>query len=127
MVLVSHDFRLISQVANEIWICEKQKVTKWETGILAYKEILKRNVLDDDGNKKNMAAASADHYHKDDVAMPKLPKKKAPEMKITGLSAPIKKTASPKSSSPARTNGAAGDVLGNGIVIAPKKGKGKYV
>jgi hypothetical protein len=24
MVLVSHDFRLIDQVANEIWVCEKQ-------------------------------------------------------------------------------------------------------
>jgi ATPase subunit of ABC transporter with duplicated ATPase domains len=24
MVLVSHDFRLIDQVAKEIWVCEKQ-------------------------------------------------------------------------------------------------------
>lgn len=28
MVLVSHDFRLINQVAEEIWICEKGTVTK---------------------------------------------------------------------------------------------------
>lgn len=28
MVLVSHDFRLINQVAEEIWICEKCTVTK---------------------------------------------------------------------------------------------------
>jgi len=45
LVLVSHDFRLISQVAEEIWICEKGKVTKWEKDILAYKEHLKSHVL----------------------------------------------------------------------------------
>jgi len=37
VILVSHDFRLIDQVANDIWICENQKVTKWEGDILAYK------------------------------------------------------------------------------------------
>jgi len=45
LVLVSHDFRLISQVADEIWICEKETVTKWEGGILAYKEHLKNKVM----------------------------------------------------------------------------------
>merc|ERR1739845_235171 len=29
VILVSHDFRLIDQVAKDIWICENQKVTKW--------------------------------------------------------------------------------------------------
>lgn len=45
LVLVSHDFRLINQVAEEIWICEKGTVTKWEGGILNYKEHLKTKVL----------------------------------------------------------------------------------
>jgi len=45
MVLVSHDFRLISQVANEIWVCEKETVTKWNGGILDYKEHLKNKIL----------------------------------------------------------------------------------
>lgn len=45
MVLVSHDFRLINQVAEEIWICENEKVTKWVGGILTYKEHLKKNIL----------------------------------------------------------------------------------
>ncbi|XP_034255272.1 ATP-binding cassette sub-family F member 2 [Thrips palmi] len=45
LVLVSHDFRLINQVAEEIWICEKGTVTKWEGGILDYKEHLKTKVL----------------------------------------------------------------------------------
>jgi len=45
LVLVSHDFRLINQVADEIWICEKETVTKWEGDILAYKQHLKNKVM----------------------------------------------------------------------------------
>ncbi|XP_054160803.1 ATP-binding cassette sub-family F member 2-like [Oppia nitens] len=45
MVLVSHDFRLISQVAQEIWVCEKGTVTKWDGTILTYKEHLRKKVL----------------------------------------------------------------------------------
>lgn len=45
VVLVSHDFRLIDQVAKEIWICEKQKVTKWEGDIVSYKDHLKSKVM----------------------------------------------------------------------------------
>ncbi|XP_063717226.1 ATP-binding cassette sub-family F member 2-like [Symsagittifera roscoffensis] len=45
MVLVSHDFRLISQVAEVIWVCENQKVTAWEGDILSYKETLKKQIL----------------------------------------------------------------------------------
>jgi len=44
LVLVSHDFRLISQVAEEIWICENQKVTKWEGDIISYKNTLVRKM-----------------------------------------------------------------------------------
>lgn len=45
LVLVSHDFRLINQVANEIWICENGTVTKWNGNILDYKEHLKKNII----------------------------------------------------------------------------------
>lgn len=47
MVLVSHDFRLINQVAEEIWICENGTVTKWQGGILKYKDHLKSKILKD--------------------------------------------------------------------------------
>jgi len=47
MVLVSHDFRLIMQVAKEIWVCEKGKVTPWEGDIFSYKKTLKKKVKDD--------------------------------------------------------------------------------
>ncbi|KAK9127515.1 hypothetical protein Syun_016312 [Stephania yunnanensis] len=41
LVLVSHDFRLINQVAHEIWVCENQTVTRWEGDIMAFKEHLR--------------------------------------------------------------------------------------
>ncbi|KAE8646890.1 ABC transporter F family member 1 [Cucumis sativus] len=41
LVLVSHDFRLINQVAEEIWVCENQAVTKWEGDIMDFKAHLK--------------------------------------------------------------------------------------
>lgn len=57
VVLVSHDFRLIDQVADEIWICEKQTVTKWEGDILSYKNHLKAKVMkasNKDAKKKGL-------------------------------------------------------------------------
>merc|ERR1739848_90668 len=45
VVLVSHDFRLIDQVADTIWICEKNTVTKWEGNIISYKDHLKAKVM----------------------------------------------------------------------------------
>jgi len=44
MVLVSHDFRLISQVADTIWLCQKRTVTEWEGTIEQYKAKLKKKV-----------------------------------------------------------------------------------
>lgn len=40
MILVSHDFRLISQVTEEIWICANETITKYEGDIYKYKEKL---------------------------------------------------------------------------------------
>ncbi|KNC85976.1 ABC transporter F family member 2 [Sphaeroforma arctica JP610] len=40
MVLVSHDFRLLQQVAKEIWVCDKKTVKKWPGDILSYKKHL---------------------------------------------------------------------------------------
>ena len=40
MVLVSHDFRLIDQVAEEIWVCDNKTVKKWKGGMREYKKKL---------------------------------------------------------------------------------------
>jgi len=45
VVLVSHDFRLISQVTNQIWLCDKKQINPWKGGIDSYKEYLKKSVL----------------------------------------------------------------------------------
>lgn len=37
LVLVSHDMRLISQVAKEIWICDNKTITKYKGDILNFK------------------------------------------------------------------------------------------
>ena len=52
MVLVSHDFRLINQVAEEIWVCENTTVSKWPGNILDYKEHLKNKIMKDSTSKK---------------------------------------------------------------------------
>lgn len=40
LVLVSHDFRLINQVAKEIWVCDNMTVSKWKGDIRSYKAAL---------------------------------------------------------------------------------------
>jgi ATP-binding cassette subfamily F protein 2 len=47
VVLVSHDFRLINQVAKEIWVCEKKKVTPWKGNIMDFKKMLKEKMLNE--------------------------------------------------------------------------------
>eukprot|EP00746_Dinoflagellata_sp_MGD_P144478 gnl/MRDRNA2_/MRDRNA2_77209_c0_seq1.p1 gnl/MRDRNA2_/MRDRNA2_77209_c0~~gnl/MRDRNA2_/MRDRNA2_77209_c0_seq1.p1 ORF type:complete len:700 (-),score=152.27 gnl/MRDRNA2_/MRDRNA2_77209_c0_seq1:22-2121(-) len=45
LVLVSHDFRLIGQVAQEIWLCDKKSITKWNGDIKSYKKQLRSQVI----------------------------------------------------------------------------------
>ncbi|XP_052246443.1 ATP-binding cassette sub-family F member 2-like [Dreissena polymorpha] len=47
MILVSHDFRLISQVTDEIWICANEKITKFEGDIFKYKHKLVKIVKEE--------------------------------------------------------------------------------
>ena len=44
VVLVSHDFRLIDQVCNEIWVCEGKKVRRYDGDIHAYKKELAKKM-----------------------------------------------------------------------------------
>lgn len=45
LVLVSHDFRLINQVAREIWLCEDKTVKIWKESIQEYKSLLKKEMM----------------------------------------------------------------------------------
>eukprot|EP01004_Peranema_trichophorum_P001298 NODE_1153_length_2096_cov_63.326913_g973_i0.p1 GENE.NODE_1153_length_2096_cov_63.326913_g973_i0~~NODE_1153_length_2096_cov_63.326913_g973_i0.p1 ORF type:complete len:580 (-),score=120.40 NODE_1153_length_2096_cov_63.326913_g973_i0:297-2036(-) len=44
VVLVSHDIRLIAQVAQEIWICEEGKIEKFDGDIAAYKDYIRKRI-----------------------------------------------------------------------------------
>lgn len=44
VILVSHDMRLIDVVAEEIWLCKNQTVTKFEGDIQQYKDELKKHI-----------------------------------------------------------------------------------
>ena len=44
LVLVSHDFRLIDQVAKEIWVCDNKTVTVWQGDIREYKRALAKKM-----------------------------------------------------------------------------------
>lgn len=43
--LVSHDFRLIDQVAKEIWVCDHKNITPWKGTIQEYKKMLEKIAL----------------------------------------------------------------------------------
>jgi hypothetical protein len=45
LVLVSHDFRLIGQVCEEIWECKDGRVKKWDGDIISYKNKLREQVM----------------------------------------------------------------------------------
>jgi len=44
VVLVSHDMRLISKIAEEIWLCDKGRVEPWKGTIDDYKKELKKHM-----------------------------------------------------------------------------------
>lgn len=53
MVLVSHDMRLISQVAQEIWICDHKTITMYKGDIQNFKMDMRAQMhLDDDKEVK---------------------------------------------------------------------------
>jgi len=51
VVLVSHDFRLLEQVADSIWVCDEKKITPWMGDIQSYKAKLRK---DQDAQSKKM-------------------------------------------------------------------------
>lgn len=63
MVLVSHDMRLISQVAKEIWVCDNKTVTKFVGEISDFKmqlrsQMQRDNIMDGDGKASAVPVAA---------------------------------------------------------------------
>ena len=68
LVLVSHDFRLINQVAEEIWECNRGTITKWEGDIVSYKENLISSI---DSEDYGIAQSADNRERKEPVQKPK--------------------------------------------------------
>lgn len=76
MVLVSHDMRLISQVANEIWICDNKTIERYQGDILNFKMDMRAQLgLDETVNLKGDASTRTKESAKEER------KKKAPAPK----------------------------------------------
>lgn len=92
MVLVSHDMRLISQVAKEIWICDHKTITMYKGDIQNFKMDMRAQMhLDDDKEAKSKSGgkgklrgdASVMKKSDDDLAKEKA-KKEAPKASQNG-------------------------------------------
>jgi len=55
VVLVSHDFRLLEQVADSIWVCDHKAITPWGGDIQSYKTKLRK---DQEAQSKKMFTGS---------------------------------------------------------------------
>ena len=49
IVLVSHDFRLLEQVADVIWVCDNKTITPWKGNIQSYKKHLRKQMEEQAG------------------------------------------------------------------------------
>jgi ATP-binding cassette, subfamily F, member 2 len=89
MVLVSHDMRLISQVAKEIWICDNKKITKYQGDILNFKMDMREQMGIDGEPKGSTLRGDASVKKKTDSEL--LPAKKS----ISTAAAKLEVTAPP--------------------------------
>ena len=86
MVLVSHDMRLISQVAKEIWICDNKTITPYRGDIMNFKMDMRAQMgIEEQGKLKGDASVK-----KTDKAVKKKEPKK-PEPKLEVIKPGIKK------------------------------------
>jgi ATP-binding cassette subfamily F protein 2 len=91
MVLVSHDMRLIGQVAREIWICDDKTITKHVGGIQSFKMDMRAQMgIDGDQNGASSKALKGDASvkKKKESAEPPAPKKPEPKLEVIAPPAP---------------------------------------
>jgi len=89
LVLVSHDMRLISQVAKEIWICDNKTITAYRGDIMNFKMDMRAQMGIEDGSGKLRGDASVkatDKPKKEKV------KKEDPKLEVVKPMAKIQET-----------------------------------
>ena len=63
LVLVSHDMRLISQVAKEIWICDNKTITQYQGDIQNFKMDMRNQMGIDNGTLRGDASVIKESSH----------------------------------------------------------------
>ena len=60
VIIITHDFRLIEQVADEVWIVDDGEVIEFESDIRDYKKMLKDKIkaTREEQEKANLAATN---------------------------------------------------------------------
>lgn len=71
MVLVSHDMRLISQVAQEIWICDNKTITMYKGDIQNFKMDMRAQMHLDDGKEEKSKSGAKGKLRGDASVMKK--------------------------------------------------------
>ncbi|CAB9510076.1 Tylosin resistance ATP-binding protein TlrC [Seminavis robusta] len=99
LILVSHDMRLISQVAQEIWICDNKTITKYKGDILNFKMDM-RAQMGIEGDQVGKLRGDASVKKKEGSEPPKPPPpKKEPKLEVVPPK-PKKPAELPKASPP---------------------------
>lgn len=93
MVLVSHDMRLIGQVAKEIWICDDKTITKHVGGIQSFKMDMRAQMgIDGDQasnpSSKSLKGDASVKKKKESVEPAPAPKKPEPKLEVITPPAP---------------------------------------
>jgi len=76
LVLVSHDMRLISQVANEIWICDQKTISKYNGDISDFKMKMKNEIGIGSSKKNKLKGDASIAVTKNSSTKKKIQKKK---------------------------------------------------
>jgi ATP-binding cassette subfamily F protein 2 len=110
LILVSHDMRLISLVAKEIWICDKKTISKYRGDIMNFKMDMRKEMGIEEGAKlRGDASVKATNKPKESKPKPKPePKlevirptvKSIPEEQKPAAAPPKEKAAAPKEKAP---------------------------
>lgn len=84
LVLVSHDMRLISQVAKEIWICDNKTITTYRGDIMNFKMDMRDQlgIGNDGGNKVGKLKGDASVKANDKPKEKPAPKKPQPKLEV---------------------------------------------
>lgn len=100
MVLVSHDMRLIGQVASEIWICDNKTITPYKGDILNFKMAMRAQMGIEGGMRGDASTKAKEGDGRTKKQPPKEPEPKlevvTPKAKPAVVDLDVSATAPPK-------------------------------